>query len=141
MNSVTSKVKKYSIKSSNGDIYNIFDTPGFGDTRGVANDKKTFEKLQSMITKKEINEIHGVLLVMKYSASKATKLQNYIFQRVTELFGKDIASNFMFVLTFYDSTNNSPILDFLQNEEKGFGTYWKDLTEPKYIQINNQILF
>jgi hypothetical protein len=40
---------------------------------------------------------------MKASINRVTTFQKYIFQSVMNLFGKDVAKNFVFIFTFGDT--------------------------------------
>jgi hypothetical protein len=40
---------------------------------------------------------------MKASINRVTTFQKYIFQSVMDLFGKDVAKNFVFIFTFGDT--------------------------------------
>jgi hypothetical protein len=49
---------------------------------------------------------------------------NSIFQNTLELFGKDIAPNFIFVFTFSEFKQPTAALEAVQNKEICFGRYW-----------------
>ena len=58
-----------------------------------------------------------------------------------DMFDKSIAENFVFILTFSDASQNPVILQILQDKQEGFGDYWSNIQEPKYISINNSCFF
>ena len=53
------------------------------------------------------------------------------------LFGKDMAKNFVFVFTF---SNLEPLLalDLVKGQ---FGKSWDEISEPRYISVNNDGIF
>jgi hypothetical protein len=68
----------------------------------------------------EFDSIHCVCFVMKASINKVTSKQNYIFQRFMELFGKDVAKNFVFIFTLGDSAEPT-VLESVMDKKEGFG--------------------
>lgn len=49
-----------------------------------------------------------------------TTFQKYVFQSIMDLFGKDLAENFLFALTFADASKPI-IMDSLKDKQHGFG--------------------
>jgi len=49
------------------------------------------------------------MFVVKFSTVRLNAYQKYIFQSVLNLFGKDVANNFCFILTFSDG-GDPPVL-------------------------------
>lgn len=138
--SVTQEISIYYVKDvRNGDVYRIIDTPGFGDTSGIDKDGEHVKKIENLFRTK-IDEIHCVLFVMKASTNRVTAFQHYVFQSVMDIFGKDIAKNFVFVFTFSDS-GKPLVLDSVKEKSKGFGNYWDSISEPKYLSVNNCGIF
>ena len=103
--SVTSTVTLYQIKS-NPKIFpypvRFIDTPGFGDTGGLKEDKNNANKLMKFIDSK-CPELHGICFVMKASTTRLTSIQQYISQQILGIFGKDTANNFIGLLTYSDN--------------------------------------
>ena len=103
--SVTSTVTLYQIKS-NPKIFpfpvRFIDTPGFGDTGGLKEDKNNAKKLMKFIDLK-CPELHGICFVMKASTTRLTSIQQYISQQILGIFGKDTANNFIGLLTYADN--------------------------------------
>lgn len=140
IHSMTKTISKYYAKDvRNGAVYRIFDTPGFGDTDGIESDNKNVINIRKLF-KDQIDEIHCVLFVLKCSVNKITTFQQYVFQTIMDLFGKDIAKNILFVFTFSDS-GKPLVYNVIENPEKGFGKYLHLLEEPKYIEVNNCGIF
>lgn len=73
---------------------------------------------------------------MKASINRVTAFQRYVFHSVMDLFEKEIAKNFVFIFTFSNS-GKPQVLESVMDKENGFGKYWDNLTEPKYIEVNN----
>ena len=83
----------------------VIDTPGFGDTNGLDHDQKLVEKLKSfyeMGKKLDIVRIHAVGLVVQANTIRLTAEQQYIFDSVLQVFGKDVGKTFVAMLTFAD---------------------------------------
>ena len=84
----------------------IIDTPGFGDTQGIQRDIKITEQIRMFFTSlgtKGIDTLDAVAFVAPASLPRLTATQQYIFDSVLALFGKDIANNIFMMLTFADS--------------------------------------
>ena len=57
-----------------------------------------------------------------------------------DLFNKDIAPNFVFIFTFSDS-GKSQALQSVMDPQFGFGNYWNQISQPKYLEVNNCGIF
>ncbi|XP_073719989.1 uncharacterized protein [Misgurnus anguillicaudatus] len=78
----------------------IIDTPGYGDTRGAERDREIAESLLCLCTTEGVmNQINAVCFVMKADQNRLTDRQQYIFDAVQSLFGKDIAENIVLLFT------------------------------------------
>ncbi|XP_077075324.1 uncharacterized protein LOC143726245 [Siphateles boraxobius] len=78
----------------------IIDTPGYGDTRGHDLDKQIAESFLSLCKSAEgINEINAVCLVIMAHQNRLSGRQQYIFDAVQSLFGRDIAENIVLLFT------------------------------------------
>lgn len=53
-----------------------------------------------------------------------------------DIFAKEIAPNFVFIFTFSDS-GKPQVLESVMDKQYGFGNYWDQIIEPKYIEVNN----
>ncbi|CAL8236504.1 unnamed protein product [Boreogadus saida] len=81
----------------------IVDTPGFGDTRGIARDKLIMTQLENVFSAKYgIREIDAICFVAPAFLSRLTPTQKYIFDSVLAIFGKDVAENIRILVTFAD---------------------------------------
>ena len=84
----------------------IIDTPGFGDTQGIQRDMKITEQIRMFFTSlgtQGIDSLDAVAFVAPAALPRLTATQQYIFDSVPALFGKDIANNIFMMLTFADS--------------------------------------
>ena len=80
----------------------LIDTPGFGDTSGPDKDKIIISDIKNTFETK-LTKIDAICFVAQSSNVRLTANQNYIFSSVMSLFGKDIAENFIPMLTFCDA--------------------------------------
>ena len=111
--SQTSEISGYFIEDTLLDFpIQIWDTPGFGDTRGVERDEEI---------KKQINELlkledyfHAVCFVVKANANRLTDTQKYIIDRVLLFFGKEAQENIYLLTTFADDSPRPDVLHALE---------------------------
>ena len=85
--------------SGRGQNVRIIDTPGFGDTRGVAEDARTMEKFQTLFTE-EIDEVDYILLCVKAGETRWTPANQYVYDSILQMFGKDAQERFILMCTF-----------------------------------------
>jgi len=91
----------------------IVDTPGFGDTRGIENDKNIARQIKAFFSNEGsngIDHLHGIAFVTQASLPRLTPTQRYIFDAVLSIFGKDIVDNIYLMTTFADA-NDPPVLE------------------------------
>jgi GTP-binding protein EngB required for normal cell division len=84
----------------------IIDTPGYGDTRGIAQDQSITAQIKAFFSSKDIgvDHINGVAIVVKASDTRLTDAQKYIFGSILNIFGRDMESSIMIIATHADST-------------------------------------
>ncbi|XDV28051.1 hypothetical protein PO909_031454 [Leuciscus waleckii] len=117
----------------------IVDTPGFGDTRGIAHDKLITEQVKSFLCSPlGIDHIDAVCFVVQASLARLSANQRYIFDSILSIFGKDIAENIIVLVTFADS-KNIPVLEAIkaadlpcQKNKKG---------QPTHFSFNNSAVY
>ncbi|KAM4689141.1 uncharacterized protein O3C94_007289 [Discoglossus pictus] len=81
----------------------IVDTPGFGDTRGIGEDKKILEKIHECFNSSwGIDQINSICFVVQSSLARLTPSQKYVFDSILSIFGKDIEQNIQICATFVD---------------------------------------
>ena len=83
----------------------VIDTPGFGDTRGIKRDMTITEQIKNFFStpgNEGIDHIDAVGFVTLSSLARLTPTQQYIFDTILSLFGRDIEENIFLLLTFAD---------------------------------------
>lgn len=141
--SQTSEVTAYEIHFQEGFripySLTIIDTPGFGDTRGIEQDKKITQNIREFFSKPGgIDHIDAVCCVVQASAARLTHSQKYVFDSVLSIFGKDIEDNIQVLVTFADG-QTPPVLDAIKASnvpcpKDPQGT-------PIHFKFNNSALF
>ena len=112
--SQTSCIMVYDIHHSEGFripySVTIVDTPGYGDTKGLARDEEITEMVRHFFEDRGgIQELDVVGFVVTASLPRLTPTQTYIFDSVLSIFGNDVKENINFLLTFSDS-QDPPVL-------------------------------
>ena len=85
---------------------NIIDTPGFADTRGIDHDDQIVRQIGHLFNSQSedgVSCIDAICFLVRAPDARLTATQNYIFQSILSLFGKDIAENIFVLVTFADS--------------------------------------
>ncbi|XP_067033106.1 uncharacterized protein [Acropora muricata] len=83
----------------------IVDTPGFGDTRGIERDKVITEQIRRFFNTKGsagIDHIDAICFMAQAGNPRLTPTQQYVFDRILAMFGKDITKNILVLFTFAD---------------------------------------
>ena len=83
----------------------LIDTPGFGDVRGMDRDTLIIKQLESLFRNKDgcgIDSLNAVAFVVLSSLARLEATQQYVFDQILKLFGKNVADNFLIVSTFAD---------------------------------------
>lgn len=83
----------------------IIDTPGFGDTRGLVRDQKIVSQIKGLFECSQggIEVLHGIGFVIQASLARLTPTQQYIFDSILAVFGKDVKQNISILATFADA--------------------------------------
>ena len=137
--SQTKQVNIYYIKSHNSyPPIKVIDTPGFGDTQGHDFDKKIIRMIFEKF--KEIKELSSICILCKFNEGRLNFNQHYIFNSIINLFGKDMAENFIILFSFCDV---GKILSKICFEEKDspFSKIINKMKEPWYLKFNNSGFF
>ena len=87
----------------NNILFKVIDTPGFGDTSGPEKDKETTNSIKYLF-ENEIDGLNLIGFVAKSSENKLTDRQQFIIDNILDLFGNDVVSNFLVLMTFYDGS-------------------------------------
>ncbi|XP_016426294.1 uncharacterized protein LOC107754394 [Sinocyclocheilus rhinocerous] len=114
----------------------IIDTPGYGETGGVDLDKRIAISLHSLSKSAEgVHEIHAVCLVVKVTQKQLSDRQQYIFDAVLSLFGRDIAENIVLLFTY--STGAPPKKALTAVKEAKIKCAVNDKKKPVYFLFDN----
>ncbi|XP_071314308.1 uncharacterized protein [Trachinotus anak] len=141
--SQTSEVTAYQIYHTDGFqvpySLTIIDTPGFGDTRGIKQDKQITDKIRDFFSiKGGIDSIDAVCFVVQSALARLTHTQKYIFDAILSIFGKNIASNIIALVTFADG-KSPPVLEAIKAAEIPCAT--NPDGSILYFKFNNSVLF
>ena len=110
----------------------IIDTPGFGDTEGLKRDKFITDQIREFFSMPNgITHIDGIGFVTQSSHARLTPTQQYIFDAILSIFGKDIASNIFMMVTFADG-QKPPVLEAIDAAKVPYS---------KSFKFNNSALF
>ncbi|XP_020790199.2 uncharacterized protein LOC110169038 [Boleophthalmus pectinirostris] len=92
----------------------IIDTPGYGDTRGIEYDDIITKKLQDLFCGPEgVDTIDAVGLVLKATENRLDERMIYIFNSVTSIFGKNMETNIVAMMTHSDGRRPTNALQAL----------------------------
>lgn len=114
----------------------VIDTPGFGDTESLEEDRKIVKQVKELFSIRGpdgIDELHGIGFVAQSSEARLTLTQKYIFDSILSIFGKDMSHNMFMMITFADS-QKPPVLDALQAAQ----IPWLD---KAFYKFNNSALY
>ena len=117
--SVTKCITSYTIHHQQGFktdyTFTIIDIPGFGDTGGITEHKEVMVQIKTFISTKgfgSIDILDAVGFVIPSNPPRLTETQQYIFNFVPLLFGKDIEDNIFMFCTFASPFQKLPeVLD------------------------------
>ena len=139
--SQTSEVKYYNIRSYDGyPPVKIIDTPGYGDTRGIARDREITAQIK-ILFHDEISTLNGICFVTKSSNNRLTHSQKYILSSILDLFGEDVKDIFVFMLTFCDGGKPN-IIEPLTDKNCPFSEIIASLKDKNwYYKFNNSAIF
>ncbi|XP_055347199.1 uncharacterized protein LOC129594520 [Paramacrobiotus metropolitanus] len=87
-------------------IVRLIDTPGIGDTRGLDQDRKNFEKILAHIS--HVSEIHGICILLKPNNARLNLMFQFCVQELLIHLHKDACRNMVFVFTNSRSTLYRP---------------------------------
>ena len=84
----------------------VIDTPGFGDSDGLLHDQYIVEQINEFFSLPPpvgITTLHGIGFVVKASDGRLTPMQQYIFNSILSIFGRDVEDNIFVMITFCDA--------------------------------------
>ena len=114
----------------------IGDTPGFGDTRGIERDKAITEQIRRFFHTKGsagIDHVDAICFMAQAGNPRLTPTQQYVFDRILAMFGKDIKENVLVLFTFADGQKPQALSVMLQ------AGILED--ESNFFKFNNSALF
>ncbi|KAH8693604.1 hypothetical protein BGW36DRAFT_361457 [Talaromyces proteolyticus] len=102
-------------------LVRIIDTPGIGDTRGAAQDKKNMADILSVIRGYE--KLHGILILLKPNEQRLSIMLRFCIQELLTHLHRDAATNIAFGFTNTRGTSYTPgdTFDPLQTQLNGYG--------------------
>lgn len=114
--------------------FTIIDTPGFGDTEGLKRDREIRDQIKEFFSippPHGIDHLDGIGFVTQASLARLTPTQEYIFDSILSIFGKDVATNIFILVTFADG-QNPPVMEAIKNAE---------IPAQAFYKFNNSALF
>ncbi|CAD6199113.1 unnamed protein product [Caenorhabditis auriculariae] len=84
----------------------IIDTPGIGDTRGIEQDKKNFEKILQFLS--TVDDLHAILILMKPNSAKLTTVFRFCLDELLVHLHKDASKNIFFCFTNARASRYTP---------------------------------
>ena len=114
----------------------IVDTPGFGDTRGIEHDKVITKQIRRFFNTKGsagIDHVDAICFMAQAGNPRLTPTQQYVFDRILAMFGKDIKKNVLVLFTFADGQKPQALSAML---EAGILE-----RESNFFKFNNSALF
>ena len=106
----------------------IVDTPGLGDTSGVLKDNEIIKQFEQFF--QSTLELDYILVTIKASTTRWTHANQYVYDRVQEIFGKDAKERFIVMCTFADG-----------QEPLAIGALKGKLHYEDYFSFNNSALY
>ncbi|KAM9501681.1 GTP-binding protein A-like [Clarias gariepinus] len=131
--SQTTKITVYDLfVQDNQFSLTIIDTPGYGDTRGSEYDRQIANNLYKLFhSDSGVKEIDAVCLVVKASQNRLTDRQQYIFDALLSLFGKDIENNIVIMVTHSDGIPPEDALNAIK--KAGIASRRDEENQPDYF--------
>ena len=114
----------------------IVDTPGFGDTRGIEHDKVITKQIRRFFNTKGsagIDHVDAICFMAQAGNPRLTPTQQYVFDRILAMFGKDIKKNVLVLFTFADGQKPQALSAMLA------AGILED--ESNFFKFNNSALF
>ena len=125
----------YNIRSPDGTIFKIIDTPSFSDAGGIKRDIEIFNKIKQAIIQK-LDYINCICIVIQSTYRRLGLNLIYIYNWFLDLFGDEVKSNFCFMITFCDGLKPF-VLNILENKESEINQIIRYIEDPWYFTFNN----
>ena len=121
----------------------IIDTPGFGDTTGINRDKEIMAQIKTFFSTEGfdgIDILDAVGFVVPSHPPRLTPTQQYIFDSVLSVFGKDIEDNIFMFCTFASPGKKPPgVLDAVKAAKIPHSGHFKFNHEGLYCLDRNDL--
>ncbi|XP_028407913.1 uncharacterized protein LOC114530544 [Dendronephthya gigantea] len=114
----------------------IVDTPGFGDTKGIQQDKMITNQIRTFFETSGdggIDHIDAICFIAQAGIPRLTPTQRYVFDSILAMFGKDIEKNITVLFTFSDGEKPQALASLQEAGALG--------KEDMYFTLNNSALF
>uniref|UniRef100_A0A8C5N3D0 AIG1-type G domain-containing protein n=1 Tax=Leptobrachium leishanense TaxID=445787 RepID=A0A8C5N3D0_9ANUR len=136
----TSKVTCYEINHQEGFkipfSLTILDTPGFGYSGGIEEDKQIVEQIKDCVTSPAgVQQIDAVCFVIRDTDVRLSDAQKYVFDSVLRIFGKDIEENIIFCVTHCDDSEEPEVINTVVKASVPCAKNEQD--RPVYFCFNN----
>ncbi|CAE6447231.1 unnamed protein product [Rhizoctonia solani] len=96
--SQTTEARLYTFDTTDGVKFQILDTPGLADTRGIDEDKKHRERIYRAVNEL-VTRIDGVMIVANGSIERLTAATSYTLETLSTLFPRSIKNNIGILFT------------------------------------------
>nr|XP_033506740.1 uncharacterized protein LOC117272097 [Epinephelus lanceolatus] len=141
--SQTSDVTVYKLNHQEGfkieHSLTIVDTPGFGDTRGIERDREILHQLSKVYSDElGVSEVDAICFVAQAALTQLTPSQEYVFESLLSIFGKDVAENIRVLVTFADGMHPA-VLEAIN--ASGVPCPKTEDGLPVHFKFNNSALF
>lgn len=115
--------------------FTIIDTPGFGDSEELGKDttiRRQIKEFLSMSPPEGIDHLDGIGFVTQASFARLTPRQEYIFDFILSMFGKDVVKNIFTMVTFADCQSVPPVMEVINKT---------NIPSQKYYKFNNLVFY
>ena len=114
--------------------FTVIDTPGFGDTEGLKRGKEVTDQIKEFFSippPDGIDHLDGISFVTQAALARLTPAQEYMFDSILSIFGKDVANNIFTLVTFADC-QHPPVMEAIKKAK---------IPAQKFYKFNNSALF
>ncbi|CAJ1353967.1 unnamed protein product [Effrenium voratum] len=101
MASKTCDAKLYQLSLASNCHFNVIDTPGFGDTRGMSEDERHIKRILACIAK--VNTINCVLITINGREARLNHTLRYVLSELTSILPQQVLSQVGVVFTNVES--------------------------------------